>query len=225
MIARQLFPDALDEVDTLEVYGVPPGRRHLRANMVSSVDGAAAVDGRVGALSGAADQVLLHELRSLCDVLLVGAGTLRAEGYGGATGPRIAVLTRKLELDLTTRFFTEARRRPIVLTTESAAPHRLVAAAEVADVVLAGETDVGLELALDELSRLDGPRVLSEGGPHVLAELLRAGLVDELCVAIAPMLVGGTDLRITSGDRLGHDLRLAGVLERDEYLFTRYGRG
>jgi riboflavin biosynthesis pyrimidine reductase len=245
MLLRQLHPEPGPTVDTLEAYALPEGDgagAHLRVNMVTSVDGAAAVDGRVGVLSGTADQVLLHELRLLCDVLLVGAGTIRAEGYGPirlteeqqqqrvAAGrqpiPRLAVLTGSLDVDLAGPVFTRATARPLLLTTERAPQGRREEAAGVADVVVAGEESVDLRTAVDALAERGLRRVLSEGGPHVLAQLFAADLVDELCLAVAPVVTAGDDLRITAGPslRIVKHLSLAQVLEKDDYLFLRYGR-
>jgi riboflavin biosynthesis pyrimidine reductase len=240
---RRLHPDPSDEVDSLDHYPVGGDERaHLRVNMVSSVDGAAAVEGRVGMLSGGADQVLLHELRSLCDVLLVGAGTVRAEGYGRldvaddlrsrrldrgqAPVPRLAVLTRGIDLDLTAPVFTDASEPPLLLTTRSAPDDRVREAAKVAEVLVVGQHQVDLRAARDELAARGLPRILSEGGPRVLAELFDADLVDELCLAVAPLVTCGDDLRITAGPRLAtpEHLGLANVLERDQYLFLRYTR-
>ena len=243
MEMRRLLPHPADAVDSLDAYALPEtGRPHLRVNMVSSIDGAAAVDGRVGILSGKADGVLLHELRSLCDVLLVGAGTIRAEGYGPlelsddeqqrrldagqAAVPRLAVLTRSMDLDLAAPVFTAATARPLVVTTEQAPARRRDEAAAVADVVVAGRDDVDLGAALAELARRGLPRVLSEGGPHVLAAMFTADLVDELCLAVAPVVTAGGELRITAGPPLvpPRPMSLAHVLERDEFLFLRYTR-
>ena len=243
MLMRRLLPTPSDEVDTLDAYALPAGTGpHLRVNMVSSIDGAAAVEGRVGILSGQADGVLLHELRSLCDVLLVGAGTVRAEGYGPLemsdderrrrldagqdAVPRLAVLTRSLDLDLTAPVFTAATARPLVVTTERAPASRRDEAAAVADVVVAGGDDVDLGAALAELARRGLSRILSEGGPHVLAAMFAADLVDELCLAVAPVMTAGAELRITAGPALDppRAMGLAHVLERDEFLFLRYTR-
>ena len=243
MLMRRLLPDPTDRVDTLEAYALPDrGRPHLRVNMVSSLDGAAAVEGRVGILSGTADGTLLHELRSLCDVLLVGAGTIRAEGYGPLelsdeqqrrrldagqdAVPRLAVLTRSLDLDLAAPVFTGATARPLVITTERAPATRRDEAAAVADVVVAGRDDVDLTVALAELTRRGLSRVLSEGGPHVLAAMFAADLVDELCVAVAPVVTAGSELRISAGPALDppRARHLAHVLEQDEFLFLRYTR-
>jgi riboflavin biosynthesis pyrimidine reductase len=242
MLIRQLHPDPGVEVESRDVYARPAGDRWLRVNMVASVDGAAAIGGRVGRLSGAADQELLHELRACCDVLLAGAGTIRAEGYGplrlshdeqrrrSETGqtpvPRLAVLSRSLDLDLTAPVFSDATARPLLVTAARAPVDRRSTAEEVADVLVAGEDRVDLGPALDQLAGVGLSHVLSEGGPHVLAELFAADLVDELCLAVAPLVTGGTDLRITAGPPLTPQarLRLHAVYERDEFLFLRYQR-
>jgi len=213
---------------------------HVRVNMVSSLDGAAAVAGRVGSLSGLADQTLLHELRTMCDVLLVGAGTIRAEGYGPlrlgeeelhlrrkrgqSEAPRLAVLSRRLDLDLGSPAFTGATARPLLLTTQGAPRTRLRQAERVADVLVLGKETVNLNRAVGMLAEQGLTQILSEGGPHLLAELFAADLVDELCLAIAPMVTGGRELRITAGDMLGTPtaMELTDVLESEGYLFLRY---
>ncbi len=238
---NRLLP-APGPVEALTMYALP-ATRHLRANMVSSVDGAATLAGRVGALTGPADQVLLRVLRSLADVLLVGAGTVRGEGYGPVRcadeavevrrsagqlpAARLAVVTRSLDLDLTQSSFTQAPVRPIVVTCAAAPIERVTAAREVADVVVAGEESVDLVDAVRQLVDLGLPRVLSEGGPRLLADLFAADLVDELCWAVAPMVIGGQpESRLTDGARLPQPttLRLTTVCEAEDYLFTRYAR-
>lgn len=223
MRARQLLPEPADEVDTLAVY-TPPSGRHLRVNMVASVDGAAAVEGRVGLLSGAADQVLLRELRSLADVLLVGAGTVRAEGYSPLRTPRLAVLSGRLDLPLDGPLFTDPERRPLLVTTTRA--ERLDQAAAVADLLVYDGERVDLRWALDALAERGLTSVLSEGGPHALHQLYAADLVDELCLAVAPFVTGGPGLRVTEGPLLApvREQRLAGALEKDEFLVLRYQR-
>ena len=242
MRMRRLHPGAVDEVDTLDAYAVPAAGAHLRVNMVTGLDGAAAVDGRVGGLTGPADQALLHQLRALCDVLLVGAGTVRAEGYGPleltadeqrrrvATGqapmPRTAVVTRTLDLDLTAPVFTAATARPLLVTCAAADSTRVSAASSVADVVVAGSDSVDLREARDQLAAAGLTRVLSEGGPRTFTRLLEADVVDEVCLAIAPVLTAGRGPRITDGALLDplRSLELGHVLERDGFLFLRYVR-
>ena len=241
---NQLIPGHANHVDAVAAYPHPaPENGYLRANFVASVDGAATLGGRVGALTGPADQRLLVLLRSLCDVLLVGAGTVRAEGYGPvrslpaladvrraagqAASPRLAVLTRNIELDLGSSAFIDAAERPIVVATEAADPTRLREAEKVADVLIAGEQTVDLRLARTQLVELGLPRILSEGGPGVLAELFALDLVDELDLAISPVVTGGLESRITHGPALPvpQQVRLAGAYERDGFLFLKYLRG
>jgi riboflavin biosynthesis pyrimidine reductase len=241
---NQLLPGPAEEVDAVTAYAHPaPPVGHLRANFVASVDGAASLGGRVGALTGPADQRLLVLLRSLCDVLLVGAGTVRAEGYGPvralpeltdvrreagqADTPRLAVLTRNIELDLGSSAFLDAVERPIVVTTEAADPGRVREAERVADVLVAGEQAVDLRLARSLLVERGLPRILSEGGPKVLAELYAADLVDELDLAISPVVTCGDAQRVTDGPALlrPQSLRLEAGFESDGFLFLRYLRG
>jgi riboflavin biosynthesis pyrimidine reductase len=241
---NQLLPGAAKHVDAATAYAHPaPADGYLRANFVASVDGAAALDGRVGALTGPADQRLLVLLRSLCDVLLVGAGTVRAEGYGPvralpaladvrrAAGqneaPRLAVLTRNIELNLGSSAFVDAGERPIVVTTEAADQGRVREAEKVADVLVAGERTVDLSLARTLLVDAGFPRILCEGGPRVLAELYAADLVDELALAISPMVTCGAAPRVTDGPALSspHLVHLAAGFERDGFLFLKYVRG
>ncbi len=239
---NQLHPRTPEEVSAADVYAYPQDRRWLRANMVSSVDGAAVLEGRVGSLTGPADQQLLVLLRSLCDVLLVGAGTLRAEGYGPVRAqaalsdvrreagqlphPRLAVLSRSLDLDLSSTAFTKAAERPIVITTELADSARVREVEKVADVLLAGGAAVDLDVAVELLEQQGLRRMLSEGGPQALAALYAADLVDELCLAISPMVVAGQESRLTAGPSMPEPLlvHLGTVLERDGFLFLRYLR-
>jgi riboflavin biosynthesis pyrimidine reductase len=239
---RRLLPEPAGEVEAVDAYAVPDDRRHVRVNMVSSVDGAATLDGRVGTLTGPADQRLLLLLRALADVLVVGAGTVRAEGYGSltvapglaplraATGqsaaPRLVVPTRSLDLDLDGAAFTEAEEPPLVVTTRRAPGDRVRAAASVAEVVVLGEETVDLPAMLDLLFERGARRILSEGGPALLAGLLAADLVDELCLAVAPVVTCGRESRITSGLALPAPLplHLAQVAESEEFVFLRYTR-
>lgn len=243
LMLNKLRPGPAEEVAAAVAYAYPSGDRpYLRANMVSSVDGAAALEGKVGALTGPADQQLLLTLRSLCDVLVVGAATVRAEGYGPVrvlpelhaarqeagrlVAPRLAVLSRAIDVDLGSRAFTEAVERPIILTTELADPEQVRAAEEVADVLVVGEESVDLRRAVDELAEMGLTRMLTEGGPSALAGLYAAHVVDELCLAVSPLVTCGDFTRVTSGPALAspQPVELAAVLEKDDFLFLRYTR-
>lgn len=228
------------------------GRPWVRANMIASVDGAAVIDGRSGALGGPADRRLLQILRTLADVILVGAGTARAEGYGparpvaGAAGaglralrqgrpatPPIAVVSARLDLDPQAPLLAQAPAdaRTIVLTTRSAPADGRAAIARHAHLVVADTDQLTAGQVIGALAALGHTRVLVEGGPSLLAQIAAEGLLDELCLTVSPVLAGGQARRILSGGPLGDQqpgtpepLRLAHVLADDSYLFCRYVR-
>jgi riboflavin-specific deaminase-like protein len=238
---RALLPEPGVDVDLEAAYAPGPARDRpfVRVNMISSVDGAIAVRGRSGLLGGAADRHLFGVLRSLTDVILVGAGTVRAEGYGPAhvapdvasrrtargqtRVPPIAVVTRSCHLDWSSPFFTDAEARPIVVTTVDADDHALRRAAGVADVIPAGEGDVDLAHALAALGDRGARSVLVEGGPQLNAQLADAGLMDELCLTISPRLVGGDGPRVLAGRQPTDPvaLRTVHLLEADGFYFLR----
>lgn len=234
-------PDIEEMVSALgEIYAYPEGV-WLRANMVASADGAATVEGRSGDLSGTADKLVFFLLRSLADVVLAGASTVRAERYrkvqpvdmwpqlrAGRPLPPIAVISRRLDLDLGSPLFASDGPRTILLTTELADPARRASAERVADVVVAGSDAVTATAALGMLTKRGFRRILLEGGPSLLAQFVGAGLLDELCLTISPVLEGGHSARrITAGQAPGDGLtgmRLASVLEDGGALLTRYVR-
>ncbi len=224
-----------------EVARAPVGDRPwVYANMVAGLDGSAAVHGRVGALSAPADRALLVLLRSLADVVLVGAGTVRAEGYGPvrlrdelraarvergqAPLPPIAVVSRSLRFDWDAKLFAPgADVRPIVITAAGAGDDAIALAADHADVIVAGDEAVDLPRALVELAARGASAVLTEGGPTLLGELIGAGLLDELCLTVTAA-VGGDPLPIVEAVATRELVRfaLASVLEEDGDLFLRY---
>jgi len=226
---RQLYPVPVDPVDPADVYGEWPDagpRPGLRLNMVASADGATTVAGTSGGLGGPADRALFVLLRSLADVVLVAAGTVRAERYGHSSVP-VAVVSRSCRFDWDAPFFSAQKARPIVVTVADAPEPLRARAAEVTEVVLAGERDVDLARALDELGAMGFRSVLAEGGPSLNAQLAAAGLIDELCLTLAPSLVGGHAKRILDGPALPTpvELRLCSVCEQDGFLFLRWRPG
>jgi riboflavin-specific deaminase-like protein len=225
---RRLLPDPADEVDLRTAYAAPSGR-HVRVNFAASADGAVTVDGRSRGLSSDADRELFHLLRAMSDVVLVGAGTVRAENYGGARPgdggtPPIAVVTRSLDLDPASRLFTDTAVRPIVLTCEAAPAERRDALSSLADVIIAGDEDVDLPAALDALAERGLVQVTCEGGPHLFGWLVAARALDELCLTLAPLIAGGRAGRIIAGleGQVTDPLRLQHVLEDEGHLFLRY---
>jgi riboflavin biosynthesis pyrimidine reductase len=230
------------DAELADLYAYPDAGSWVRANMVASADGAATLQGRSGGLSGAADHQIFSLLRSLADVIIVGAQTVRAEGYGPAKAnkdwahlragrpptPPIAVVTRNIDLDLSSRLFTEAphHARTIVITTEAAPEQRRAQAARSADVIIAGRVLADLETVITLLARRGLRRILTEGGPRLLGELAATGLLDELCLTVSPLLVSGDASRITSYATLAppRPMRLAHVFEADGSLLCRYLR-
>lgn len=209
--------------------------------MVAGIDGSTAIDGRVRELSSPTDRRLFVDLRSVADVVLVGAETARKEHYGpvvvgderrawrlaqGRTpAPRLALVSRSLGLD-----GLEASLRPegsddrgIVLTCESAPATARKRLEEHAEVIVAGTERVDASLAMRSLRERGVEVVLCEGGPSLLGELLAAGLVDELCLTLAPV-VGGDPLPVAvlPTDAGVERATLAHVLRAGDDLFLRY---
>jgi riboflavin-specific deaminase-like protein len=234
----------LTDAEVIEAYQVEDrSAPHVRSNFVSSIDGAVEIDGQSKALSGQADQEIFGKLRMLSDAVLVGAGTIRAEGYnplrlgakrrewrtahGLAENPTLVIVSSRLELNPVNPVFAEAPVRPVVITHEASPPDRREALAEVADVLICGVAEVDLALAVAALADRGLPQILSEGGPHLLGSLTAADLVDEMCLSLAPLLTGPGSGRITAGpaSTIAHRLALASVLlDDDGYLFMRYLR-
>ncbi|MEQ4208698.1 dihydrofolate reductase family protein [Actinopolymorpha sp. B9G3] len=227
----------LDDAALAGLYAYPRDRRWVRANFVSTVDGAAqGPDHRSGSISGPADRRILALLRALSDVIVVGAGTARVEGYAPADirpafaplreqlglppTPPIAVVTDSL--DIPDRLLTDPRT--VVLTCTQADPDRRRQLASQVDLATAGDEQVDAEAVVDALTARGYQRILSEGGPTFAGFLARAGLLDELCLTISPELLAGPAMRILTGPELSApaDLRLASLLEADGFLFFRW---
>ncbi|HEU5474427.1 MAG TPA: pyrimidine reductase family protein [Actinophytocola sp.] len=245
---HRLFPEPpadLDDRELERIYGYPDGldRPWVQVNFVSSADGAVAVEGRSAGLSSPADKRIFALGRDLADVVLVGAGTARLEGYRGvkptevraerrarlglAEVPPIAVVTRRCSIGPDALLVTDTVVAPIVLTCAAApAERRAALAAAGADVVVAGDHTVDLSAALAELAARGLRRVNCEGGPHLFGELIAEGLVDQLCLTLAPLLVSGDAPRTAVGlpPAAPLELELASVLTADGHLMLRYRR-
>ncbi len=214
---------------------------HLRVNVISSLDGSATQGGLSGGLNNADDKLVFDTLRMLSDVVLVGAGTLRDEGYGGlrlddesvawrlehgfAAHPTLAVVSSRLALPPTHPALRDAPVRPLVLTHEAAPAHARDALAGVADVLLVGSGTVDARQVRAVLEARGLRQVLCEGGPHLFGTLLAADAVDELCLTLSPVLEGGRAGRIAVGpDETPRRMNLAGVIAAGDMLLLRYLR-
>ncbi|MGW3956332.1 pyrimidine reductase family protein [Streptomyces sp. NPDC004752] len=222
----------------------PGGAAWLRANMVSTLDGAAQHEGRSQPISGAADMRIFGTLRALADVVVVGAETVRQEGYrpararaefaaareaaGQGPAPGIAVVSASLELDFSLPLFTAPLVPTLVLTGVAADPDRIAAAERAgARVVIAGDgAGVDPARAVRALAGLGHTRLLTEGGPRLLGRFIAAGVLDELCLTLSPMLTAGDAQRIAGGPPVAVPRRFAlvSLLEEAGYLFARYQR-
>lgn len=229
-------PDRDDELAARYAWPDAPGPT-VRANMITSLDGGAALDGRSGGLGSEADQHLFAVLRDLAEVILVGSGTVRAEQYAGveldedrrarrqrwgrpAAPPPIAVVTgRGLDADLP--LFTQFETAPIVITPRAAAA-RVPAAA---DALIAGEGTVDLSAAIRGLAERGFRRIHCEGGPDLLGRLVADDLLDECCLTIAPMLLGSAATRLLPAELAEPAYWTPVSLGLDgAHLFARYRR-
>ena len=237
----RIWPDpesGLDDAALLALTAFPADRTWLRVNFISSIDGAATRHGLSGGLGDDADHRLFALLRRSADVVLVGAGTLRDEGYGGLRvddasvawrtdaglppHPVLATISRSLSLDPASPLFADAPERPIVYTVASAPDDRRDALAGVADVVTVGETDADLVRVREDLAARGLHRIHSEGGPHLFGALLAAGAVDALHLTLAPTVDSGDAGRIARGPVAPRSARLASVLRSGEELLLHY---
>jgi riboflavin biosynthesis pyrimidine reductase len=234
-----------DELPELYDYPAEQSAMWLRANFIASLDGGATVGGTSGQLGGPGDRALFSLLRELADVILVGAGTVRAEGYAGARPtvdqrqsrqargqtevPQLAIVTKSGRLDRNMPVFTRTEVPPLVLTCAAAtdqARHQLADLADVVDCSDDDATQVDEAAVLTALADRGLHRVLTEGGPTLFGALIERDLLDELCLTIAPSLVGGQSRRIATGPgQVLTGMRCAHILTDEAgYLYTRYVR-
>jgi riboflavin biosynthesis pyrimidine reductase len=227
-------------------YGDPPDG--VRANIVLSLDGGAAFDGKTRPISDDTDLWLLNQLRGYADVVVVGAGTVRAERYGpvrldadqqehrrqhgyGAQPPPFAVVSARAELDPALPVFATGGARPLLVTVERSR-RQADSLADLADVIIAGEERVDPVAMLEALRQRGLRRVLCEGGPTLLASFVEHDLVDDMCLSLAPRFAGRQAVAAASGGPLEPTGRLAQpitlplrhVLEHDGMLYLRYLR-
>ena len=217
----------------------PAGRPFLFLNMVSSADGRATIEGRTAALGSEADTLLLTELRAIADAVLVGTGTVRAEGYGRlvrnpervarreaaglAPTPALVLLSRSFDIPWGAPLFEAADQPVVIYSGAGGEPPEVAAPVEVVPM-----EDPAPEAVMADLRARGVRSLLCEGGPTLNSALLEAGVVDELFLTISPLLAGAPEApRIVEGMGLPEPaaLRLAWVLRHGDELFLRYGVG
>jgi riboflavin-specific deaminase-like protein len=198
----------------------PADRPWVLLNLVLSADGHASIDGRVTQLTSPTDQRLFHHLRAQCDHILVGAATVRAEHYGPVRipddvaarrveagrepVPSIVIVSRSLDVDLDR--LTSTGQHVSVMTCAASDASRRAELERSVTVIVAGDDIVDLRQGLALLRQQGGDVVLCEGGAFLNSELAQAGLIDEVCVTVAPVL--GGDPSTSSGALLNRSLQL-----------------
>ncbi|MES3664712.1 pyrimidine reductase family protein [Mycobacterium intracellulare] len=236
----------LEDGELPRLYGYPErDATWVRANFITSVDGGATSGGSSGAMGGPGDRFIFNLLRELADVIVVGAGTVRIEGYSGAQlsaaqrqhrqargqseVPPLAIVTKSGHLNRDMAVFTRTEVPPLVLTCAAAAAQTrrlLSGVCEVLDCSAGDPEKVDEAALLAALGARGLRRILTEGGPMLLGSLIDRDMLDELCLTIAPYIVGGQARRIAAGPgQLLTGMRCAHVLTDDAgYLYTRYVR-
>jgi len=239
---RRLYPTPRELAGAAELEDeyLQPSGRHVRANFVTSLDGRIELGGRSSPLGGSADRAAFMAMRGVADVILVGAGTVRQERYGPvrldpsvqerrlargqASLPQLAVVSNRANLDPESRLWT-GEVKPLLITTATAATARADLAG-VAEVVVCGDREVKLDVALEQLFARGLERVCCEGGPTLLSSLVSAGLLDELCLTSSPWLIGPGHRGLLGDQQLlaPAQLGLSNLLEGDGMILARYGR-
>ena len=237
----------VDDARLKQLYAFPqdPSECVVLANFIASLDGGATMSGTSGGLGGPGDRRLFAILRELADVIVVGAGTAKAENYAGAKMtagqrqrrqqcgqsevPPIALVTRTGALDHDLPVLVNTEVPTLVMTCADAAPNARRRLGTVAEVIDCSGTDPGrvdLATAVSRLADRGLMRVLTEGGPTLLGAFIAQGLLDDLCLTCAPILVGGNAVRITGGiDNAVTRMRPVHVITDVEgYLYLRYTR-
>lgn len=238
VMLRSLDPARLPPLG--DVYPWPPERRWLRGLMVTTLDGGfRGSDGLSGSISGAVDQHVVGEVRRFADAVMVGAGTIRAENYrplvpgpdreerlraGKLPAPVLVVVSASLDLPWNKSVFQESSGTPIVATAGGNG-HLHARVQHGCEVIAMPGDEIDLVLLLTELATRGLKHIDCEGGPHLLANLSRLGLVDEVDLTLAPLQTAGGQM--LTGDPVAKPdpLTLTSVLECEGWLFTRYVRG
>lgn len=227
-------PVVLDDDALVRAYALPSrdawrGSSWIRVNFVMSLDGSiVGSEGLSKSLGTPADRQVFRLARSLADVLLVGAQTIRAEDYSPSPIP-VAIVTRSLAIEPSLRMFAERgpqHARPIILTTDEAEGRAPAWLREAADIVACGTDGVEMTRAVDVLAQRGLTRILCEGGPALLDELFAADLVDELLLTIVPRLAGSAVHLVHHSGGYRPPVRMTPtlVLEHEGTVLTRYRR-
>lgn len=225
------------DLESLYRYPDPLDAPYIRLNYVSTVNGKTVVDGRSAGLTSNADKVVFGQLRRLADVVLVGAGTVRADNYRGARSwealraerrgrgqpevAPIAVVSASADLDTDSLLFTDTLIPPLILTVQSAPAANLTKLMEAgADVLVVGDKHAEVNQILNALASRGLYRILCEGGPTLFGNLFSANTVDEVCLTVVPRAGGAGEVSV--GATGLQSMHLESVLTEEGVLLTRY---
>ena len=223
----------------------PDGVR-LALGMIMSVDGAVTAAGSSSALGGPADHAVLPALHDAADVVLVGAATLRTEGYASIGGsearrarrtrkrlaplPRLAVVTASGDLP-PDHPLIGSREEPAIVVTHAAALERVSGRLDrlgylgVAELVVVGEDGLDAEALRRWCAGHGLTRVLCEGGPTLAGSLVAQDAVDEVFLTVSPNLVGdGSGRLLTGAEEHLRGLRLVWCETVGDEVLLRYER-
>lgn len=236
---HRVYPDA-EPLDLLDLYlsddRSASGRPWVMANMISSIDGATAIDGRSTGLGEDDDPQVFRAIRAVPDVILVGAGTVTAEDYqpvvldserqerrsglGKAEVPTLAIVSGRLSVDPEARVFSDPEHKPLIITGTKADPAKLAMLGDAADIAILQSLD-----PMSILRHLGAAQVvLLEGGPTLNAQFAVAGLIDELNLTLRSAVAAGDSKRITNGESVEPlmEMSVDRLLQGDRALFIRY---
>lgn len=246
----EIWPDPKTDADPTLLYEIQRyesiqkmliNRRQpwVTLNMISSIDGSATSSGLSGELGSKGDKLIFESLRAAADFILVAANTAKLEKYGipevskevserrlarGQTKtPRLVLISKSLNFENDCKFLNaddlDANEMPIIYTTENSPAEKKSELEKNTELRVAGKNSVELTQVLTELGR-QGNIILTEGGPSLNGQLLKADLLDELCLTLSPMIVGGDGPRIFSGDNSGttKNLQLQRILQDEDSM-------
>ncbi|MBI3977592.1 MAG: dihydrofolate reductase family protein [Chloroflexi bacterium] len=248
MTMQQMYPSTAPSIDPMSLYDdltllpARPYRPSVALNMVTTVDGKAAIGGRASAIGSAVDHLAMRKIRAAAHCVLLGAGTLRAEGVDPRVPPELggrriarglpaqpiaAIVSASGDLPLNRRLFRLSEIERLVITSAALPADRRHELERYATVLAIGEPEVDLRAALGLLQQAFGvQRLVAEGGPRLNDALLRADLVDELFWTIAPAIVSGTGPTMVVGEERPPDqvrrATLVSAFVHESELFLRY---
>jgi riboflavin biosynthesis pyrimidine reductase len=230
----------LDDLDAARLFAVytTPRPHWVRCNMVTSLDGAATgPDGRSGSINNDADHVVFEVLRASSHVVVVGAGTVRAEGYPPLSVqdslvdlrrehglPDVLPLVAVSNRGAVPPTLSGCRDGRALLAVPSSAAGLDAARADLGtdNVIVCGEDAVDLAALVAALHERGWDQVLTEGGPSLLGSFLAAGQLDELCYTVVPQVVGGEHPRTVGPQAVPAELHLETLVEQDGTIMGRW---